>query len=85
MLRPLYSAAEETVLEGEEMYMVVGFEVAPCSITRAPGKAVENIVCDADTSSKAPAQEVKAGADIVYTYDVYWQVRTANITGAVFV
>ena len=30
-------------------------------------------MCDSDTSSRLPPQAVEVGADIVYTYDVYWQ------------
>ena len=44
--------------EAEAFYMVVGFEVSPCSIKREAGKAIEDIV---------------EGAEIVYSYDVYWQ------------
>jgi transmembrane 9 superfamily protein 2/4 len=54
------------------MYMVVGFEVSPCSIQRAAGKEIEPIMC---STEKPPIpQEVKLGGKIVYTYDVYWQI-----------
>lgn len=55
------------------MYMIVGFEVSPCSIKRTPGKPVEHLICDSDSGAKPPAQEVKEGEKIMYTYDVYWQ------------
>lgn len=54
----------------EEYFMVVGFEVAPCSIKRKAGKPIENVACD---DGKVQPQEIVVGADIVYTYDVYWQ------------
>lgn len=55
-----------------EMYMVVGFEVSPCSIKRTPGKPVEHLICD-NGDKLPPAQEVKEGEKIMYTYDVYWE------------
>lgn len=64
-------ADNETVLK--EMYMVVGFEVSPCSILREPGKDVEDIVCGYENDARVTPQEVVEGAKIVYTYDVYWQ------------
>lgn len=48
------SLAQEST--AEEMYMVVGFEVSPCSLARKSGQAVENIVCENDTSPRLPAQ-----------------------------
>lgn len=54
----------------EPYYMVVGFEVAPCSIAREAGKPIENVVCD---DTKVQPQELKEGAKIVYSYDVFWQ------------
>jgi len=54
------------------MYMVVGFEVSPCSIKRTPGKPVEHLICDSG-DKLPPAQEVKEGEKIMYTYDVYWE------------
>lgn len=59
--------------EDEPYYMVVGFEVSPCSIERQPGKEIEDIVCGVDNDDHITPQEIKEGADIVYTYDVYWQ------------
>ncbi|KAF8069410.1 TMN11 [Scenedesmus sp. PABB004] len=58
---------------GATMYMIVGFEVSPCSLKRVAGKPIENIICDG-SDRLPPAQEVKEGEKIVYTYDVYWQV-----------
>ncbi|KAG2491788.1 hypothetical protein HYH03_009948 [Edaphochlamys debaryana] len=57
----------------ELYYMVVGFEVSPCSIARKAGADIEDIVCGVDDDSHITPQEIKLGADIVYTYDVYWQ------------
>ncbi|GIL84591.1 hypothetical protein Vretimale_14585 [Volvox reticuliferus] len=54
-------------------YMVVGFEVSPCSIQRKAGADVEAIVCGVDGDAHITPQEIKEGADIVYTYDVFWQ------------
>ena len=51
------------------LYMVVGFEVRPCSIKRTPNKPVDNVVCDGTQEM----QEVKLGEKIVYTYDVYFE------------
>jgi transmembrane 9 superfamily member 2/4 len=67
---------------GETLYMVVGFEVVACSIKRTPGQALKNVPCPGsvdDPSAPAP-QEVKEGAKIVYSYDVYWD--TSDITWA---
>lgn len=55
------------------MYMIVGFEVAPCSIKRNYNKPIENIVCDG-SDRVPPPQEIVEGERIMYTYDVYWQV-----------
>ncbi|EFJ42043.1 hypothetical protein VOLCADRAFT_77298 [Volvox carteri f. nagariensis] len=54
-------------------YMVVGFEVSPCSIARKAGEDVEAIVCGVDGDSHITPQEIREGADIVFTYDVFWQ------------
>ncbi|KXZ49791.1 hypothetical protein GPECTOR_19g242 [Gonium pectorale] len=54
-------------------YMVVGFEVSPCSIARGSGVDVDDIICGVDGNSHIAPQEIYEGADIVYTYDVYWQ------------
>ena len=55
-----------------KMFMVVGFEVSPCSIKRTPGKPIEHLICDSG-DKLPPAQEVKEGEKIMYTYDVYWE------------
>jgi len=60
-------------VEEEPYYMVVGFEVSPCSIKRDPGKAPDDVVCGVDNNAHIPAQEIVEGAKIVYTYDVYWE------------
>uniref|UniRef100_A0A383W4V4 Transmembrane 9 superfamily member n=1 Tax=Tetradesmus obliquus TaxID=3088 RepID=A0A383W4V4_TETOB len=57
----------------DQMYMIVGFEVSPCSIKRTAGKPIEDIMCDNIDRVPTP-QEVKEGEKIMYTYDVYWQV-----------
>lgn len=59
--------------DATQMYMIVGFEVAPCSLYRKAGKPIENIVCDSADRQPAP-QEIKEGEKIMYTYDVYWQI-----------
>lgn len=62
------------VEEEPPYYMVVGFEVSPCSIAREAGKPVESVICGLDDdSSRIKPQEIVEGAKIVYTYDVYWQ------------
>lgn len=67
--------AEEagTAAEGDTVYMVVGFEVSPCSIERKAGADIENVACGMD-NSKHLAQEITEGVQIVYTYDVYWSI-----------
>jgi hypothetical protein len=63
-------------------YMIVGFEVAPCSIARKAGQPIEDVPCDLDDEEKnPPPQEVVEGAKIVYTYDVYWQVGVGCVCG----
>jgi transmembrane 9 superfamily protein 2/4 len=62
------------------MYMIVGFEVSPCSIKRTPGKPVEHLICDSG-DKLPPFQEVKEGEKIMYTYDVYWE-KNENIKWA---
>ncbi|KAL6780112.1 EMP70 [Auxenochlorella protothecoides x Auxenochlorella symbiontica] len=66
----------------EKLYMIVGFEVVACSIAREPGKPLANVPCaqSYEDPSAPKAQEVKEGARIVYTYDVYWD--TSDITWA---
>ena len=58
-------------------YMVVGFEVVACSIHRDPsdGSTYESVACGDEGVKR---QEVKEGAEIAYTYDVYWE--TSDIT-----
>lgn len=55
-------------------YMIVGFEVSPCSVARELGTP-EEVACDLGipVDSKYPPQEVKEGAKIVYTYSVTWE------------
>ncbi|GFR46382.1 hypothetical protein Agub_g7964 [Astrephomene gubernaculifera] len=68
------TAAASTAEAGNPpYYMVVGFEVSPCSIARKAGAEIEDIVCGVDDNSHITPQEIKEGANIVYTYDVYWQ------------
>jgi transmembrane 9 superfamily member 2/4 len=52
----------------EPMWMVVGFEVMPCSIKREKGDKVEHVKCApyGDPSNPEP-QRVSEGADIIYT------------------
>lgn len=73
LLGDLNVSTEGVTAGAKEMYMVVGFEVSPCSIQREPGKEIEEVVCGVDNDAHIVAQEVKEGAKIVYTYDVYWQ------------
>lgn len=58
----------------KEMWMVVGFEVMPCSIKREAGQPVQHVRCKPVGMDKnpPPAQEISEGQDIVYTYDVYF-------------
>ena len=57
-----------------EMWMVVGFEVMPCSVKRTFGDPIQQVRCMPWPNDENPTpQEVKAGEDIVYSYDVYWQ------------
>ncbi|KAL6762372.1 Endomembrane protein 70-domain-containing protein [Haematococcus lacustris] len=56
----------------EPYYMVVGFEVSPCSIARKAGEPLEDIICGLGDDSHVAPQEVVEGARIVYSYDVYW-------------
>eukprot|EP01025_Chloroclados_australasicus_P052878 TRINITY_DN6182_c0_g2_i1.p1 TRINITY_DN6182_c0_g2~~TRINITY_DN6182_c0_g2_i1.p1 ORF type:complete len:676 (+),score=29.99 TRINITY_DN6182_c0_g2_i1:38-2029(+) len=58
----------------QQNWMIVGFEVMPCSIKRDAGKKIEDITCGLrGDANNPPAQEIKEGEEIVYTYDVYWQ------------
>jgi transmembrane 9 superfamily protein 2/4 len=60
------------------MYMVVGFEVVPCSIHRNPGGRLEDIPCpmSPDDPDAPKPMEVTKGAKITYTYDVFWEEST---------
>mmetsp|Transcript_12263 Transcript_12263/g.36002 ORF Transcript_12263/g.36002 Transcript_12263/m.36002 type:complete len:676 (-) Transcript_12263:344-2371(-) len=58
--------------EADTYYMIVGFEVSPCSIRRTPGLPLEDVVCGVDDFHIRP-QEVKENEEITYSYDVYWQ------------
>lgn len=62
-------------LPGEEMWMVVGFEVIPCSIKRQPGKPIDSdIDClPYDDPNASEPQQVTKDQEIVYSYDVFWQ------------
>ena len=60
-------AAHPLPTPDDQLYMVVGFEVQPCSIKRAAGKAVENLDCGIDVEKPPEAQEVAEGSKIVYT------------------
>lgn len=58
----------------EPFFMIVGFEISPCSIHREAGKPIEDIICGVDSPAHSvKAQEIVEGAEITYTYDVYWQ------------
>jgi transmembrane 9 superfamily protein 2/4 len=58
----------------EPFFMIVGFEVSPCSIHREAGKPIDDIICGVESSMHTiKAQEIIEGAEIAYTYDVYWQ------------
>ncbi len=67
----------KTTTTDEKSYMVVGFEVVACSIRRDPAKKYENVACGDEGVQR---QEVKEGAEIAYTYDVYWE--TSDISWA---
>eukprot|EP00201_Polytomella_parva_P016206 CAMPEP_0175052398 /NCGR_PEP_ID=MMETSP0052_2-20121109/8340_1 /TAXON_ID=51329 ORGANISM="Polytomella parva, Strain SAG 63-3" /NCGR_SAMPLE_ID=MMETSP0052_2 /ASSEMBLY_ACC=CAM_ASM_000194 /LENGTH=743 /DNA_ID=CAMNT_0016316803 /DNA_START=18 /DNA_END=2249 /DNA_ORIENTATION=- len=61
-----------------EYYMVVGFEVSPCSVKLAPpsnpNALIKEATCsDDDEENVSKWQEIKEGEKIVYTYSVYWQ------------
>lgn len=69
------AAAAGGTAQETKMYMVVGFEVVACSIKREPGEAIDkSLMCPQsyDDPKAPPAQEVKKGSKIMYTYDVYW-------------
>lgn len=52
-----------------DLYMIVGFEVQPCSIKRTPGKAIESVECGPDAASQPEPQQIDTGVQIVYSYD----------------
>jgi transmembrane 9 superfamily member 2/4 len=68
---PAVPAAGKPVPAGGKptLFMVVGFEVRPCSVKRTPDAYVDKVNCDGTQEM----QEVKAGERIVYTYDVYFE------------
>jgi len=59
--------------DGPFYYMVVGFEVSPCSIKRQAGQPIEEVACGYENENRFGPQEIGEGVDIVYTYDVHWQ------------
>ncbi|KAF5836931.1 Endomembrane protein 70-domain-containing protein [Dunaliella salina] len=59
--------------DGPFYYMVVGFEVVPCSIKREAGQPIEDVACGYENENRFGPQEIEEGVDIVYTYDVHWQ------------
>ncbi|KAG1662997.1 hypothetical protein FOA52_000568 [Chlamydomonas sp. UWO 241] len=54
-------------------FMIVGFEVAPCSVQRIAGEPLVDVTCNIGAAEGVPAQEIIEGQKIVYTYDVDWQ------------
>lgn len=44
----------------DQMYMIVGFEVSPCSIKRTAGKPIEDIMCD--NIDRVPTPQVRTRA-----------------------
>eukprot|EP01026_Neomeris_dumetosa_P009367 TRINITY_DN13145_c0_g2_i1.p1 TRINITY_DN13145_c0_g2~~TRINITY_DN13145_c0_g2_i1.p1 ORF type:complete len:529 (-),score=21.65 TRINITY_DN13145_c0_g2_i1:363-1949(-) len=61
-------------VQKQKNWMIVGFEVMPCSIKRAAGKQIKDVPCALPGAKDNPdPQEIVEGAEIVYTYDVYWQ------------
>lgn len=53
-----------TIVPGQKMYMVVGFEVVACSIKRTPGEPInKNLICPQtpDDANAPEPQEVKKG------------------------
>jgi hypothetical protein len=49
--------------EPDQMYMIVGFEVSPCSIKRTAGKPIEDIMCD--NIDRVPTPQVRQDADLL--------------------
>lgn len=68
--------------KGESMWMVVGFEVMPCSIKREKGDEVERVKCNpwGDVSNPEP-QKIYDGADIIYTCASLLSVYGATLPG----
>lgn len=48
--------ADAGAVENPPFYMVVGFEVSPCSIKRQPGAEVEDIICGVDNDEHIEPQ-----------------------------
>mmetsp|Transcript_1335 Transcript_1335/g.3985 ORF Transcript_1335/g.3985 Transcript_1335/m.3985 type:complete len:711 (+) Transcript_1335:270-2402(+) len=75
---PARKGTTKSALGDTPMYMIVGFEVVPCSIYRKPGDRLEDIFCPMspeDADAPKPMQVTK-GAKITYTYDVFWEEST---------
>ena len=59
--------------EHEEIWTVVGFEVMPCSVKRTFGDAIAPVNCKPWPHDANPEpQRIEEGADIIYSYDVFW-------------
>ena len=53
--------------------MIVGFEVMPCSVKRTFGDAIGPVNCKPWPHDANPEpQLIEEGADILYSYDVFW-------------
>lgn len=61
-----------------DLYMIVGFEVQPCSVKRTPGKPIEAVECGPDANAPAEPQIIETGVQVVYSYDVFWWVGLAG-------
>ena len=60
--------------QGDDRFMIVGFEVASCSIRRDPSKPVADVPCAEELGRKMPPpQRVAVGESIAYTFDVRWE------------
>ena len=74
MLQSMQERDEDVAKNHGEMWMIVGFEVMPCSIKRVYGDAIETVSCKPWPNDENPEpQEIKEGADVLYSYDVFWQ------------
>eukprot|EP00798_Chlamydomonas_sp_ICE-L_P020229 gene20229-26982_t len=71
--RSAASDAESDLETPEAFYMIVGFEVSPCSIERKSAENIDDVVCGVDNDAHVTHQVIKKGVEVVYTYDVYWQ------------